>query len=129
MMNGTRYHAEVRIQLEGRDCKINSFRDTLDEIFQDIATVCMQYPQDWMNPAKREIVNAERKAAQLTQHKRPAASKPAPPVLETGEIPECDECGSSEFMEFITFNDKKTGKPKSAWKCQACEKWHWPNGK
>jgi len=126
MSNGSRYHAEVKVELEGRECRINTFRDTLQEIFQDIGTICSQYPQDWMNPAKREIVNAELKAAQL----RGAQGKPAqaPQVEETGEIPVCEHCGSQEFMELIRFNDKKTGKPRQAWKCQACEKWHFPNG-
>ena len=36
-MNGDkRYHAEVKVTLEGRECRINSFRDTLQEVFQDI---------------------------------------------------------------------------------------------
>lgn len=126
-MNGDkRYHAEVKVILEGRECRINAFRDTLQEIFQDIGTICSQYPQDWMNPAKREIVNAERKAAQLglqTGSKAPAKAE------ETGEIPVCEHCGSSEHMELIRFTDKKTGKPRQAWKCQACEKWHFENGK
>ena len=120
-MNGDkRYHAEVKVVLEGRECRINAFRDTLTEIFQDIGTICTQYPQDWMNPAKREIVNAERKAAGI--------KGTAGPDKETGEFPVCKECGSSESMELIEFTDKKTGKPQKAWKCQACEKWHWPNG-
>ena len=123
MSNGSRYHTEVKVELEGRECRINAFRDTLQEIFQDIGTICSQYPQDWMNPAKREIVNAERKAAQLAQKDAAAAQAE---VQETGEIPVCEDCGSQEFMELITFNDKKTGKPKRAWKCQACQKWHWP---
>lgn len=130
-MNGDkRYHAEVKIELEGRECRINAFRDTLQEIFQDIGTICSQFPQDWMNPAKREIVNAERKAAQLAQA---AASKASPKATakagETGEIPVCEQCGSQEFMELIKFTDKKTGKPRQAWKCQACVKWHFENGK
>ena len=129
-MNGespkTRYHAEVKIVLEGRECRINSFRDTLVEIFQDIGTICSQFPQDWMNPAKREIVNAERKAAQLTQKGAAAALAKA---QETGEIPVCEQCGSQEFMELIHFTDKKTGQPRQAWKCQACVKWHFENGK
>jgi hypothetical protein len=126
MSNGTRYHAEVKVELEGRECRVNVFADTLAEIFQDIGTICDQYPQGWMNPAKREIVNAERKAAQL----RPQAGAKVPPGLEeTGEIPVCEHCGSQEFMELIRFKDKQTGKPRSAWKCQACEKWHFPNGK
>jgi len=123
-MNGDkRYHAEVKVTLEGRECRINSFRDTLQEVFQDIGTICSQYPQDWMNPAKREIVNAERKAAQLRQ------PKSAPPTRVTGEIPVCEDCGTDEFMELIEFNDKKTGRPRREWKCQQCNKWHWPNGK
>jgi len=126
-MNGDKsYHAEVKITLEGRECRINAFRDTLQEIFQDIGTICSQYPQDWMNPAKREIVNAERKAAQLGQ--KGAAAAPAK-AQETGEFPVCEECGSQEFMELIEFTDKKTGKPRKAWKCQQCQKWVWPNGK
>lgn len=129
MTNGSRYHAEVKVELEGREARINTFRDTLQEIFQDIGTICTQFPQDWMNPAKREIVNAERKAAQLRQPQRGAAPKPASQAEETGEIPVCEQCGSQEFMERITFNDKKTGKPRRAWKCQACGEWHWPNGK
>ena len=120
-MNGDkRYHAEVKIELEGRECRINAFRDTLQEIFQDIGTICTQFPQDWMNPAKREIVNAERKAATI--------KGTAGPDKETGEFPVCEHCGSSEHMELIEFTDKKTGKPRKAWKCQACEKWHFPNG-
>ena len=127
-MNGDkRYHAEVKVTLEGRECRINSFRDTLQEVFQDIGTICSQFPQDWMNPAKREIVNAERKAAQLRQPARKAA--PAPQVEQTGEVPVCEDCGTDEFMELIEFNDKKTGRPRREWKCQQCNKWHWPNGK
>ena len=116
-MNGDkRYHAEVKIELEGRECTINAFRDTLQEIFQDIGTICTQCPQDWMNPAKRETVNAERKAAQLPLARRQTPNKPQ----ETGEIPVCEQCGSSEFMELIKFTDKITGKPRQAWKCQQC---------
>jgi len=126
-MNGDkRYHAEVKIELEGRECRINAFRDTLDEIFLDIGTICSQFPQDWMNPAKREIINAERKAAQLGL--QPGAKAQAG-AQETGEIPVCESCGSSEDMELIKFTDKKTGKPAQAWKCQKCIKWHFTNGK
>jgi len=129
-MNGDkRYHAEVKVTLEGRECRINAFRDTLQEVFQDIGTICSQFPQDWMNPAKREIVNAERKAASLRQSQQRPASKPAPQSDETGEVPVCDECGTDEFMELIEFTDKKTGRPRREWKCQQCNKWHWPNGK
>lgn len=125
--NGSRYHAEVKVELEGREARINVFADTLAEIFQDIGTICTQFPQDWMNPAKREIVNAERKAAQLRQQQHNPGS--APQVEEIGEIPVCEHCGSQQFMELIRFTDKTTSKPRQAWKCQACVKWHFENGK
>jgi hypothetical protein len=120
-MNGEkRYHAEVLLTIEGRQARINVFADTLAEVFKDIGTICSQYPER-IGPAKGEILNADRKAASI---------KGIPgPDKETGEFPVCETCGSSEFMELIKFTDKNTGKPRKAWKCQMCEKWHWPNGK
>ncbi len=112
----TRYHAEVKITIEGREARVNCFADTLAEVFQDIGTICSQFPPDWKNPAKREIVNAELIRAQQ-------ASK------QTGEIPTCQECGTDEFMEFIKWTDKHTGELRQAWKCQGCQKWARNNGK
>lgn len=115
-MNGespkTRYHAEVKVVLEGRECRINAFRDTLEEIFQDIGTICSQFPQDWMNPAKREIVNAERKAQQMANNH--------------DVKPTCLTCKSDKNMELVEFTDRETGEKKKAWKCQKCKKWFWP---
>ena len=129
-MNGdpkTRYHAEVKVALEGREARINVFADNLNEIFQDIGTICSQYPQDWMNPAKREIINAERKAAQLRNGA--AGNAKASQPHDTGEVPTCPNCGSNQNMELIRFADKKTGQPRQEWKCQACGQWYFPNGK
>ena len=121
-MNGdSRYHAEVKVVLEGRECRINAFRDTLAEVFQDIATICAQFPQDWKSPAKREIINAERKAEQLR--------KDGAVPQKAAHVPVCAFCGSAEHMELIKFTDKATGQPSQAWKCQDCKKWHFPNGK
>jgi len=119
--NGSRYHAEVKVELEGREARINVFADTLTEIFQDIGTICSQFPQWWKSPARAELVNAERKAAQ------PAA--PQARVAGTPQVPVCAHCGSSEYMELIEFPSKKTGELKQAWKCQQCNEWHWPNVK
>lgn len=129
MSNGSRYHAEVKVELEGRECRINAFRDTLDEVFQDIGTICSQFPQDWMNPAKREIVNAERKAAGIRQQQADAKSKPASREAALKAPPVCRECGTAESMELIEFPDKKTGQFRKAWKCQACNAWYWPDSK
>ena len=127
-MNGdnqkTRYHAEVHVTLEGREARINVFADTLVEVFRDIGVICAQFPANWKSPAVRDIVNAERKAAQLDQKGTAAGQAKA-----TGESPVCASCGSSEFMELIEFPDKKTGELRRAWKCQECHEWHWPNGR
>ena len=128
-MNGepkTRYHAEVKLTLQGREVRVNIFADTLVEIYRDLANVCQQIPDGLASQAKREIVNAELKAAQLGI---PTGAKPQPRAEETGEIPTCQHCNGQEFMELIEFTDKKTGKPRKAWKCQICEKWHFENGK
>jgi len=127
-MNGDkRCHAEVKVTLEGREARINVFADTLNEVFKDIGVICTQFPQDWKRPARREIINAERKAATLQQPQ--SKPPPASQVPPTGEIPVCDACGTDEFMELIQFTDRKTGRPRREWKCQQCNQWHWPNGK
>ncbi len=127
-MNGDkRYHAEVKVTLEGREARINVFADTLAEIFQDIGTICSQFPQDWMNPAKREILNAERKAEQLRQD---GHLPPKPSAKSTkSAVPVCTNCGSQEHMELIKWTDKNTGESRQAWKCQECKEWLRPNGR
>jgi len=46
------------------------------------------------------------------------------PVADPTEPPPvCKKCGSSDNMELVSFT--KDGKPKEAWKCQACGKWHY----
>ncbi len=111
----TRYHAEVKVNVEGHDARINCFADSLVEIFRDIGEVIAQFPPDWKSPARRENANAELKAQHASE--------------QTGEIPVCQNCGTDEFMELISFTDRRTGEPRQAWKCQQCQKWHWPNGK
>lgn len=122
-MNGdngkTRYHAEIKVSILQHEARVNIFADTLAEVFQDIATIINQYPGN-LGPARREVANAELKRDQLPLTPSPHET-PGPPV--------CDECGSAEYMELISFPDKKTGKPRQAWKCQQCQKWHWENGK
>ena len=116
----TRYHAEVKLNIEGHEARVNCFADTLVEIFNDIGTIVSQFPPDWKNPAKREIANAELKAKQL---------KEKPKAEPAAAIPVCENCSTDAYMELISFTDKKTGSPRQAWKCQQCQKWHWSNGK
>ena len=125
--NGSRYHAEVKVDIEGREARINVFADTLNEIFRDLATVTAQLPAGWMRPAKGEILNAERIAAQ-GQAAAGAPHDGPKVVMPTEQSPVCATCGSSDSMELIEFRSKKDGKLRRAWKCQECNEWHYPPG-
>jgi len=143
-MNGnTKYHAELKLTIEGREARINVFADTLNEIFVDFGTICSQFQPEWKNPARSETMNLENAArrqpiAATVGKPTSTSSQPKPKPEdrdiadwdvfqedETGEIPVCKGCGTDENMELITFADKKTGEPRQAWKCQVCNKWHW----
>ncbi len=131
--NDSKYHGEVKVQVAGRECRINVFGDYLAEIFQDIGTIVAQFPTAWVPPtdAGRELAAADLRKAQGSQ---PLGlnGKPLPPPGQPqpqGQAPTCVHCGSWEDMELIEFPSKKTGELKKAWKCQACEQWHWPNSK
>jgi len=120
MPNGqTRYHAEVKVTIDGREARINVFADTLNEIFLDIGTICEQIPGPFQNGAHREIANAELKAQQLRQQgKLPShVSKKLPPPT-----PVCPNCGSTN-TELIKWTDKQTGEARQEWKCQHCKQW------
>ena len=121
-MNGTpltRYHAEVKLTVQGKEARINIFADTLNEIYSDLAKVCVQF-DELHSAAKREIVNAELKAKQLGK----TGAKPEKPDPR----PICQSCGSRDNMELIRWADKRTQEARSAWKCKACDQWHFPNG-
>jgi hypothetical protein len=122
-MNGTpltRYHAEIKLTVQGKEARINIFADTLNEIYSDLAKVTTQF-DELHSAAKREIVNAELKAKQ--------AAKPAARSANSDTRPVCQSCGSCDSMELIRWADKRTQEARSAWKCQACDQWHFANGK
>jgi hypothetical protein len=131
-MNGTpltRYHAEIKLNVEGKEARINVFADTLNEIFSDLAKITIQF-DELRNTAKREILNAELKAKQLQKDGVPPPKKDARPAKpEKAGPPVCETCGSNDAMELIKWADKETGEARQAWKCQECKQWHRPNGK
>ena len=45
------------------------------------------------------------------------------------QVPTCEHCDRNDRMESIEFREKGTGKVRQEWKCQRCNKWHYPNGK
>ncbi len=51
----------------------------------------------------------------------PAAVRPAAAVASRSGPPVCPTCGKSDEVELIHFT--KDGQPKSAFKCQRCQKW------
>lgn len=60
-------------------------------------------------------------------HAGPTKNKPqgdVPPPASEIELPKCASCGSAAHMELIGFS--QNGTPKQAWKCQECQKWHYP---
>jgi hypothetical protein len=128
MPNGqTRYHAEVKVTMYGREARINIFADTLNEIYLDLANICEQIPDEFRSAGHREIANAELKAKQLQKDgllPDKVAKKLAPKAPTT---PVCVNCGSTN-TELIRWADKVTQEAKSAWKCQDCKQWL-PNAK
>lgn len=137
--NGSRYHAEVKVIIEGHDCRLNIFADTLHEIFGDIGTICAHFPREW---APAPSVNGLPQPPPPKQPTGPGAQpmdavgQPLPAshtvVDDQGfpsEVPVCQHCGNWDGMELIEFKSKKDGKQKRAWKCQACDKWHFPEAK
>ena len=58
MSNGDKkYHAEIKLSIEGREARINVFADTLNEIYNDIGHICSQFQPEWKNPARQEVMN------------------------------------------------------------------------
>jgi len=121
MSNGqpaTRYHAEIKLTVEGKEARINVFADTLNEIFSDLAKITVQY-DELHSAAKREVLNAGLKAEQLRQN----GQLPASVEKKLGaRAPVCPNCGSTN-TELIKWADKETGESKQAWKCQDCKQW------
>ena len=121
-MNGTpltRYHAEIKLMVEGKEARINVFADTLNEIFADLAKITIQY-DELRNTAKREILNAELKANGLAKNGQLPDS--VAKKLASKNPTCCVNCGSTN-IELINWNDKNTGEAKQAWKCQDCKQW------
>ena len=124
-MNGTpltRYHAEVKLTVQGKEARINIFGDTLNEIYSDLAKVTTQFDELY-SAARREMVNAELKANQIARSVKPGAKS-----ANSDTRPVCQSCGSRDNMELIRWADKKTQEARSAWKCQACNEWYRPDG-
>ena len=113
----SRYHAKVRINWDGLETEINVFADSLDEVYHDLHTIAHVSPEN--------VASALEDPLSLPPERPEPASLPA----GAEPAPVCQSCGTRQHMQLIEFTDRETGQPKSRWKCAACQKWHWPNGK
>ena len=105
-----RFHGKVMVTRGSTEVHVNVFDDNREVVYQEIQQAIAQFSPD-IKPAVAARRELERAAA------RPVASTKPPAA------PACQECGTNEAMELITWKDKATGERKKAWKCQACEKW------
>jgi hypothetical protein len=125
----TRYHAEVKVMLQGRDVRINVFADTLAEVFRDLGLIVSQCPSSPWTPLpptpEPTIIPSAEPAAPPKPKAKPTPTAD-PTTGEITELPVCSQCGQWDAMELIDFVDKQTGEARSAWKCQTCKKWYYP---
>jgi|WetSurMetagenome_2_1015567.scaffolds.fasta_scaffold172681_1 hypothetical protein len=77
-------------------------------------------------PGVTPMVNQHAGAAPVAA--RPPVNKPLTPQFQKqlvkiarSPVPVCPSCGQSDEVELISFN--KNGKPRQAFKCQACQSW------
>lgn len=59
---------------------------------------------------------------------REANEKIEKAIRELGLAPVCRYCHSDSSMKLISWTDRETGKLKRAYKCAACDRWHYPKG-
>ena len=124
----SRYHAEVKTKWGIEEIRVNVFQNSMPDLFADVATV-LDYFQGGAKPLK---TLAQLKHENGNPTPKPTSNPtpnptPKPTSKPDLKVPICSNCGTAEFMELIKFNDKKTGQPRQAWKCQGCDQWYWPN--
>lgn len=117
--NGRRLsRLHMQKQLPDFGIVLNLFADTPGELWALYSSM--------LAVIDNEVASAYIKATKASA--KPASRQPrsvAQPSRGNGGAnkPVCQECGSNEAMELISWKDKTTGELKKAWKCQSCEKW------
>ncbi len=117
----TRYHGKVRVQKGETLIEVNIFDDNKEKLYLEIQQAIAQFSND-IKPATA----AQREIARAEQARAAAPPKPQlkpQPKATVSNAPACQECGTDESMELISWKDKATGELKKAWKCQACNLW------
>jgi hypothetical protein len=100
---------------------VNFFADTSEELWF-LYKEMLSLIDDDLAAAYTRATRASAIPAAVAQKAKPAP-KPSRGNGGTVNKPVCQECGSDESMELISWKDKATGELKKAWKCKSCEKW------
>jgi hypothetical protein len=101
---------------------LNIFADTPDELWALYSSVLAIIDND-VAAAYAKATQASAKPARAERQQPKPAAQPSRGNGGVASKPACQECGSDEAMELISWKDKATGEFKKAWKCQSCEKW------
>ena len=151
-MEEARYSINIRFSVKGFDSQLTVRGDVKDDIGSDFAAAVEFLETHGAIPERRwengkngnghtqaqpksgtPAVNlgtgqttgttAKPAAVAATAQPKPVAGVVARAQVENPNTRACPNCGVSGEMELISFNDRKSGQPKSAYKCQACKKW------
>lgn len=109
----------VRFTLRGFDCQYTTRDD------QDSNDLLARFLQRLDELQQHGAVPTGRQSTTANPNSGPPPDingQPAP-----AEAPNCKTCGDNNSMELITF--RRNGEDRSAWKCQHCHNWHYPNNK
>jgi len=129
MTNSSRYHGEIKLRIGPDEARINVFSDSIDDLFLDLTAIQAQFSQ--ADPVSTPA-RPHRASQPMSANGRPLppnVNRPPPDDGLPPEVPTCKHCGNWDGMELIEFTSKKDGKQKRAWKCQACDEWHFPEKK
>lgn len=151
-MEEARYSINIRFSVKGFDSQLTVRGDVKDEIEADFAAAIEFLETHGALPERRwengknghghaqalpksdalavnlgagqaTVPTAKPAAVAATAQPKPVATVVARAQVENPNARACPSCGVSGEMELISFNDRKSGQPKSAYKCQACQKW------
>ena len=120
-----RFHGGVKVQRNGTEIRVNIFENDREALYFEINQAIAQFSGD-IRPATqagRDIRQAEQAAAakQFTPPKQQAnGTRPQP---NPNHSPVCQDCGTVEAVELISFSDPDSGQPLRRYKCQSCKKW------
>lgn len=120
-MNEATESVNVRFLLDGFDCMYTARTDQQHDLLLTTFKERLALLRDF--GALPTAANGYRPGPQSAP---PPDTNGSPPPADA---PDCKTCGDNTHMQLVSFTDKTSGHPRTAWKCQHCGNWHWPNNK